>query len=138
MGTNYYIKLDICPACNMPKEELHIGKSSAGWCFALHIIPEREINDLDDWFPIFKKGIIQNEYGKNISIDDMISIITEREWPDKDWNNREWRSYESEENFHEMNHSQRGPNGLLRARLESEWCIKHGKGTWDCIIGEFS
>ena len=50
MGTNYYLyqKPD-CECCGRPFEPLHIGKSSAGWCFALHIMPEDGISTLLDW-----------------------------------------------------------------------------------------
>ena len=51
MGTNYYLYegSEACPTCKRPFEPLHIGKSSAGWCFSLHVIPEEGINTLDDW-----------------------------------------------------------------------------------------
>ena len=39
MGTNYYLN------------DRHIGKSSAGWYFALHIYPEENINSLDEVIP---------------------------------------------------------------------------------------
>ncbi len=50
MGTNYYLheKPD-CECCGRPFEALHIGKSSSGWCFSLHVMPEDMINTLDDW-----------------------------------------------------------------------------------------
>jgi hypothetical protein len=35
------------------------------------------------------------------------------------------------------NYAVPGPNNLVRHTLEHH-CIKHGNGTWDCIIGEFS
>jgi len=45
MGTNYYLvknERPPCPCCERTyvQERLHIGKSSGGWCFALHVIPE--------------------------------------------------------------------------------------------------
>ena len=45
-------------------------------------------------------------------------------------------SYDSWDEFHRRNNSEKGPVGLLRHRLDSR-CIGHG-GTWDLIIGEFS
>src|SRR5450631_1105933 len=37
MGTNYYLQLPGCDHCNRAGDRLHIGKSSGGWCFALHV-----------------------------------------------------------------------------------------------------
>lgn len=46
--------------------------------------------------------------------------------------------YINEEDFHKCNQSERGPNGLLRHKIDGKHCISHGQGTWDCIVGEFS
>jgi hypothetical protein len=56
MGTNYYSvrrgveELDSDAFWALRDEDsddcLHIGKSSLGWCFSLHVIPERGINTL--------------------------------------------------------------------------------------------
>lgn len=143
MGTNYYLRhKPDCERCGRPFEPLHIGKSSAGWCFSLHVAPEDGINDLDDWRKLWRQpgALIRDEYGASLSIEEMEVIITKRErkveWDD-DW----WRSlfghYVSEADFHEQNHSERGPMGLLRSVLNDD-CIKHGDGTWDCIASSFS
>lgn len=132
MGTNYYTKLD--------GEELHIGKSSGGWCFSLHVIPELDINDLPDWIDFLKlnKLEIKNEYGEIISLENMMSIITDRKWK-TDFTQPISGSnyYKSWDEFHERNYSEPGPNGLLRHKIGYH-CIKQGAGTWDCIIGVFS
>lgn len=55
MGTNYYLRLksEICPHCGRGDEGLlHIGKSSAGWCFSLHVM--NRIQSLDDWKKAFE------------------------------------------------------------------------------------
>lgn len=80
MGTNYYLHENICSHCGRGDEPLHIGKSSAGWCFALHVIPERGLNSLEDWEKKFEKGTILNEYGNPTSPEEMLRIITERDW----------------------------------------------------------
>ena len=125
MGTNYYLKRE-------EKATLHIGKSSGGWTFALHIIPEEGINSLYDWLKLFHTpgNYIQNEYDESISPGEMIKIITRRSWG-RDLNDLSWRE------FHEANHSEAGPNGLARRRADDR-CVSHGEGTWDNIIGEFS
>lgn len=130
MGTNYYLfEKPPCSECARPFERKHIGKSSAGWCFTLHVAPEDGINDLDDWRLEFAKpGVtIKDEYGTEVDVDGMICVITERSWS---------RRYK--DNFdYAGNHAEPGPNGLVRHRLDC-FCVKHGSGTWDCVLGEFS
>lgn len=141
MGTNYYLhqKPD-CECCGRSFEPLHIGKSSGGWCFALHVVPEDGINTLDDWRNLWAApgAYIRNEYGDHVSIADMELTITGR-CGEEDWDDPRWwvGFYRSEHDFHASNHSERGPHGLLRHRIGSH-CKAHGEGTWDCIVGEFS
>lgn len=137
MGMNYYLRLEgnPCACCGHDPEggELHIGKSSAGWVFALHVIPEREVHDLEDWIPLFTQGVIRDETGMELSPGEMLERITERK-------GHSWRDLRqhgmSEVEFHAANNSMRGPNFLLRAQLGPH-VIKHGAGTWDCHVGEF-
>ncbi len=142
MGTNYYAKGN--------KEELHIGKSSVGWCFSLHVIPEREINDLIDWLNLLEEKkpngrrvyTIHDEYGEKISIGDLVGVISGR-YRDKSAKETFEKSgytsslYSSFEDFLEKNQAVPCPNNLLRHRVGNH-CVKHGSGTWDCITGEFS
>ena len=143
MGTNYYLKTtdktETCPHCNQPMpSKLHIGKSSAGWCFSLHIIPEKGINNLEDWKNLWDKPnhYINNEYGEIISPRDMQDIIEIRKGK-MPFDSRDWYSYRNEDNFHERNYSERGPNNLLRQKI-GRYCQSHGNGTWDNILGDFS
>ena len=81
MGTNYYFAPQPpCECCGRPFEALHIGKSSVGWAFALHVIPEKNINTLDDWRRLWTAPgvVIRDEYSRNISTDEMEKIITNR------------------------------------------------------------
>ena len=57
----------------------HIGKSSAGWRFLLQIYPEQGINNLEDWKELFKDGVIVDEYGEEVSQEDMLKKITKKE-----------------------------------------------------------
>ena len=84
MGTNFYLHQKNkarCPTCGHDPEDepLHIGKSSFGWRFSLHIIPEKNIMDLYDWKREWSKEdvYIENEYKEIISPEDMWAIITE-------------------------------------------------------------
>jgi len=136
MGTNYYLTKDVCVHCGRGDERKHIGKSSSGWCFSLHVYPEDGIRDLKDWKPLFRKSKtqIENEYGEKISMDQMIEVITRREGMPK---KKPPAGYYSLKEFHSKNHAVKGPNNLLRSEL-NQYCISHGAGTWDCLVGEFS
>lgn len=87
MGTNYYyqtVGTDPCPHCGRGDngEELHIGKSSVGWAFSLHIIPERRINTLEDWQKLWASGgRIFDEYGQSFTPEEMLEKITQRKLP---------------------------------------------------------
>lgn len=138
MGTNYYLYKNTCECCGRGDEERHIGKSSGGWCFALHVYPREEINNLDDWRELFAtRGVsIKDEYGDTISSLAMLDIITNRSWKgDKE---KTPYGYVSWEQFHRDNHSLFGPNNLLRSKIDGVHCVGHGEGTWDLIIGDFS
>ena len=114
MGMNYYLhtKPD-CECCGRDFEPLHIGKSSGGWCFSLHVMPEDNIKTLDDWRELWSKpgAFIRNEYREKVPIEEMEKTITERVW--------------------------RG-EFPQRHDLDGWHCIAHGSGTWDHITGEFS
>ena len=148
MGTNYYLhRKPPCATCGKPDEEpLHIGKSSGGWCFSLHVIPEDGIHDLGDWRREWNQpgSVIMNEYGERVPVSEMDAEITERKWK-RNFEGKWWGSpvgftgleYASEAAFHRKNHSERGPNGLLRHAI-GDYCVGHGEGTWDYIPGDFS
>lgn len=149
MGTNFYMFRDCCDQCGRG-EELHIGKSSGGWCFSLHIYPEKGINTLDDWKVLFnetvlggidgkvkQKNVIKNEYNNVVSPEDMLRIITDRGYAEgRDWSKAPM-GYASWGDFHYDNHSEQGPEGLIRHKI-GPWCCGHGEGTWDYMEGEFS
>jgi hypothetical protein len=136
MGTNYdwTAETDPCESCgHAPEAEtLHVGKSSAGWCFALHVYPERNICDLDDWIRFIENssGKIQDEYGRYVILADFLVIVMARV-------GRLEEERAAADPIYAQNHAEPGPLGLLRHRLERH-CVKHGAGTWDCITGDFS
>lgn len=144
MGTNYDLHFNPCPTCGHSIEKLHIGKSSKGWCFALHVgnflINEEihAIGTLDDWKRIFEfpNTTIKDEYGKKLTTDEMLRVITIRSNLPNNWTSIP-PGYTSWGEFHRRNKSQLGPNGLLRSQI-GDHCIGHGDGTWDLITGEFS
>lgn len=109
MGTNYYIADRYCDHCKRSERERHIGKSSWGWNFALHIYPDEGICTLEDWKPILERSIIADEYGTIVSYEEMLKEITAREHP----------------------------KGLLRHSIQPDHCIRWGEGTWDYLISDF-
>ncbi len=143
MGTNYYLHRDVCPQCGRGDEPLHIGKSSAGWCFSLHVcypdnLGEEEVPaDLDGWKKLWEADgvVLKDEYGKAITPAGMLAVITKRSFRAFEHSPIGYRSWES---FHNQNHSVPGPNGLVRHRIEEGHCIAHGEGTYDCVVDEFS
>lgn len=133
MGTNYYLheETDRCPECGQDTTTtLHIGKSSAGWVFALRVHPGLGISDLADWIPRFDdpKTEIVDEYGKTIGAAQMMDIICNRR-----------REHPPESlAWYDANTAEPGPNNLARAKLRPDSVVGHGAGTWDLHVGEFS
>lgn len=112
MGTNYYMTVDACKSCGRGTQELHIGKSSAGWVFGLNTHPEHGLESLDDWLAAFINHPIKDEYGRAINAREMQRIICER----VGWEGRQ----------------------LRREAVDGKWCIANGNGTFDLLRGEFS
>ena len=132
MSTNYYVNLvtsSHCPHCLRPPviEQLHTGTSCGGWCFALHVIPERGLNDLLDWLILIASEpdtTIENEYSSTLTLEELLRVITQRSHV---------QAFE-----HHIPGVVPGPNGLVRAPIDGQRCIGHGVGTWDLIVGDFS
>ena len=131
MGTNYYLYRE--PACkhcgHHGQEPLHIGKSSSGWCFSLHVLPEEGIASLEDWQRAWTAPAvsIEDEYGDAITPEQMLGIIT----------HRSGRVAQHEPGYLAQNHAVDVPEGLLRHQMDGSHCIGHGDGTWDFITGTF-
>lgn len=140
MGCNYYLHKDCCEQCGRSGDEIHIGKSSAGWCFSLHVTDE--IKNLDDWKAewAIPGGVIKDEYGETLTTEEMLEVITNRVWRER-WDDPVGIGYNSWEQFHSQNKSEPGPNGLLRHRVGITYgygCLAQGDGTYDLMVGEFS
>lgn len=130
MGTNYYLEEDRCLHCDRA-ERLHIGKSSAGWVFALHVIPDEGINSLEDWEERWSRPNVRivDEYNRDLTPAEMMLCITTRSGHGEGMNSKRLAS----------NHDMApGPNGLVRSRVDGRHCIAHAPGTWDLCVGEFS
>jgi hypothetical protein len=134
MGTNYYYHepdANRCPHCGRCDEGsiIHIGKSSVGWCFSLHVTDE--IRSLTDWTQKWTEGgRIVDEYGEELTPAAMLERITVRQ--SRPASDAAHERYEMK-----INHASPGPNGLWRHSLVGS-CVAHGIGTWDLVEGEFS
>lgn len=136
MGTNFFSvkkgiegEADFWSMRESP-EVMHIGKSSGGWCFSLHVVPEQGIEDLYDWIPILTDPdrVIINEYRDTIEFYEMIKIITHRSRSEpSNWTLEDYS----------RNYAEPGPNNLARHTV-GQGCLRQGTGTWDCIEGYFS
>jgi hypothetical protein len=136
MGTNFYAvfpaETQPCPTCGQPHLTIprwHIGKSSGGWCFSLHVGSDREPEipkNLEEWKVVWQTARIENEYGDVFSPEEMEKIITQRKWSGQkdDW-------------WFERNQAIVGPNNLARHPI-GRGCIGHGEGTYDLVTGSFS
>jgi len=128
MGTNYYVHSNandtVCPTCGHPTQsKIHIGKSSFGWCFGLHCVPELGLNSWQDWRRFLKHRcvtnkthVIKNEYDDVIDLNELTKIVTKRK-----------------------NFSIHGKS-LARHAIDNKFCVGHGPGasTWDLLVGEYS
>lgn len=155
MGTNYYLVYnekvtDTCHCCGhetTKQKELHLGESSGGWTFALHVYPEQGIHTWADvLYEILqvtgKGGWIKHEYGTEVEIEMFVDIVTDRS---SDYTLEHsiaiatayntW--YKDVDDYLKRNNAVAGPNNLLRHKLD-QYCIGHGGGTYDYLVGEFS
>ena len=123
MGVNFYWhekpKCDKCGRCG---ERVHIGKSSFGWCFGLHIHPHDDIYNLSDWIERFDHpgSWIENEYGEVISKEEMLQWIRRE---GEGWD--EWRKKHGKFKRHEFG----GRWGMEGA---------YGEGDYDLCNYDFS
>jgi hypothetical protein len=152
MSTNFYLQKGACSHCGHMPEATHLGLSSGGWCFGLHVYPERGINDLPElivWLndelgylkrPPQEWPKIVDENGQVHTLGSFLETVTKRQSAKRigeGWDGEWWGFlYRSEQHFHDSNHSLRGPSGLLRHRVDGVHCVGNGVGTWDLIVGE--
>jgi hypothetical protein len=132
MSTNYFYREDTCNTCGR-SDKRHIGKSSLGWCFGLHVYPDDGIHTLEDWVARFERGgQIETEYGEVLTTEQMVEVIRR----DNPKLSREGFDF-PDEGWFQSNHAERGPKGLYRHRVDHCYCIGHGEGAWDHMLGDF-
>ena len=131
MGTNYYwYERGPCACCGRAFEAHHIGKSSGGWCFSLYVGEWEGPKDFKGWKDRINSAgsIIKDEFGGIVTPDEMIDIIINR----SAISGHKWTKEQYQRSIAEP-----GPNGLARHKI-GDFCIGHGEGTCDYIVGDFS
>lgn len=82
MGTNYYVRTPACAnACEhcAQSELVHLGKTSAGWRFGFQARPDWPPTEAyDRWLTLATSGPIEDEYGRPLTIDELLAMIEER------------------------------------------------------------
>jgi len=142
MSTNFYVADVVrCQECGHAVHngiKFHIGKSSAGWAFSLHVIPEKHLNTWGEWKAFLDKPgmAIIDEDGAKWSLDEFVMIVENRIGKYGDLEHVP-PGYDTWWDFYEINQCEIDANGLLRHKV-GEFCSGHGKGSWDYVTGDFS
>ena len=113
MGCNYYLRKNECKHCNR-YDDIHIGKSSAGWTFSFRGYKDTDdytsylinvpVESWKDWQEILRKeDNIYDEYNRKISFEEFQKLVEskkeqpnnhvtycEKEYADTDYLNRLW------------------------------------------------
>lgn len=74
MGTNFYTRINECASCER-FEEIHLGKSSAGWQFSFQYNDGKYYKNMPQMKKWLKDKIIKNEYGEVISNEDFWKMV---------------------------------------------------------------
>lgn len=136
MGTNYYLfRPATCRYCLLPHEEaqLHIGKSSGGWVFSLHLTPEQP--SLAAWYAeigeaLSAGGRIEDEYGRPVTLEKLRAEIEQRQpWGGLDL---------SKHNTQHYNHTRIAPCSLLYTAGYHGYDDPEGMNTYQGVWHEFS
>lgn len=92
MGTNYYVKLNVCPTCKREEKEIHLGKCSGGWKFLFARNDEyyKDVPSLKKWL---KDKQIWNEYGDTVTNDLFWQMVKEQQkFPLKHYRGDDWET----------------------------------------------
>jgi len=88
MGTNYYLRTDVCTHCQRAKEHIHVGKSSVGWPFLFRGYRKwppdgvpHPITSAREWDAFIKQAIASggqlfDEYGKRQDVTEFWQLVT--------------------------------------------------------------
>jgi hypothetical protein len=145
MGTNYYMmkgqsvpESDYThPLSGLIREgtgvcaKIHIGKSSYGWCFSLHVMPQHGISNLGDWKVLVDRLLgegwrIENEYGEALTVEELWKVVERVDWERQEVTNCDQLKLPA------------AVRPLNRHYVDGGSCIGHGEGFYDYMVGWFS
>ena len=139
MSTNYYAHINL----GGPVVKLHIGKSSFGWCFGLHVTDE--IRSLDDWRKIWAQAFVTivDECGDKITPEVMLATITQRSHPSDHavtglLSKIGVTANVCDDAWYARNHATRGPKNLARQTHNAAPPPDPRNDTYTLISGDFS
>lgn len=83
MGTNYYAVRNGCEHCHRGDDQLHIGKSSAGWSFSFQAYcqvetwDEKPIDSWERWQEVLQSDdvVIRDEYEEIVTFDELAALV---------------------------------------------------------------
>lgn len=79
MGTNFYLRSEICGHCDHAKKEQHIGKRSGGWKFTWRGYRDDvpPVTSKKDWAALFQApGVqIKDEYGQKYTPQEFLDMV---------------------------------------------------------------
>lgn len=75
MGTNYFVKLNICKLCRRTDDPIHLGKASYGWSFMLQANNYKFYRNWEEMKEWLKGKNIEDEYGEHISRKEFIKWV---------------------------------------------------------------
>ena len=98
---------------------IHVGKSTGGWSFALHVYPDMNIHTLNDWKALADRLIadgwhFEDEYKAEISPEALWRVVERADYKESD-----------------LQH-------LRRSKPSPGYCLGQGEGYYDYITGNFS
>jgi len=79
MGTNYYIRENVCEHCGRAADEVHLGKSSFGWRFTLQANGLRFYKNWDEMKKWLHGKRIYDEYDEPIFVQDFIELVESKQ-----------------------------------------------------------
>jgi hypothetical protein len=73
----YFYPKKVCHTCGRQDQNLHIGKSSAGWKFCFRSYPEESINSYSDWLQLLEdpNSEIRDELDTIIPLEELKELI---------------------------------------------------------------
>lgn len=85
IGTNYYVRGSCQNPCEHCPEDgglVHLGKSSLGWTFSFKgrasWFRGADVDPFGDWLKLAESGPIENEYGMEIPLKDLLVLISRK------------------------------------------------------------